>query len=85
MPKDTNLTTSDKMIKNKKLREPLAVGKKVFVLAERLKKEDAPGIFYRAQLRINHFLTERRYFLLEEMLLSTILIIIGFQKQLAVK
>ena len=66
--------------KHKKIREPLAVGEKVFVLPERLKKEDAPGIFYRAQLRINHFLTERRYFLLEEMLLSTILITIGFQK-----
>ena len=41
--------------------------------------------FTRAQLRINHFLTETRYFLLEELLLLTILIITGFQKQLTVK
>ena len=68
--------------KHKKLREPLVVGKKVFVLAGRLKKK---VFFIRVQLRINHFLTETRYFLLEELLLSTILIITGFQKQFTVK
>ena len=41
--------------------------------------------FLREQLRINHFLTDARYFLLEELLLLTILIITGFQKQLTVK
>ena len=41
--------------------------------------------FITAQLRINHFLTETRYFLLEELLLRTILIITGFQKQLTAK
>ena len=40
--------------------------------------------FIRAQLRINHFLTETRYFLLE-LLLLTILKIAGFQKQLMMK
>ena len=33
--------------KRKKLRQPLVVGEKVFVLAERLKK-DAPGVFYKS-------------------------------------
>ena len=70
--------------KRKKLREPL-VGEKVFVLAERLKKKMHQVFFIRAQLRINYFLIETRYFLLEELLLSTILIITGFQKQLTVK
>ena len=41
--------------------------------------------FIRAQLRINHFLTEMRYFLLEELFLLTILIITGFQKELTAK
>ena len=48
--------------KRKKLRQPLVVGKKVFVLAERLKKKMCQVFFIRAQLRINHFLTEMRYF-----------------------
>ena len=63
----------------------LVVGKKVFVLAERLKKKKMHKVFFiRAQLRINHFLTETRYFLLE-LLLLTILKIAGFQKQLMMK
>ena len=40
----------------KKLRESLVVGKKVFVLAERLKKMMRQMFFIREQLRINHFL-----------------------------
>ena len=56
--------------KRKKLREPLVIGEKVFVLAERLKKTR---------------LTGTRYFLLEELLLLTILIITEFQKQLMEK
>ena len=67
--------------KHKKLREPLVVGKK----QERLKKKRRQVFFIRPQLRINHFLIETRYFLLEELSLSTILIITGFQKQLTVK
>ena len=62
----------------KKLRESLVVGKKVFVLAERLKKMMRQMFFIREQLRINHFLTKTRYFLLEELIFLTILIIIGF-------
>ena len=48
--------------KRKKLREPLVVGEKVFVPAERLKKKMRQVFFRRVQLRINHFLTETRYF-----------------------
>ena len=42
--------------KRKKLREPLVIGEKVFVLAERLKKTHQV-FFIKVQLRINHFLT----------------------------
>ena len=71
--------------KRKKLRDPLVVSKKVFALVERLKKKMRQVFITRAQMRINHFLTETRYFLLEELLLSTILIITEFQKQLTEK
>ena len=71
--------------KRKKLREPLVVGEKVFVLAERLKTKDAPGVFYKSTTKNKPFLTKTRYFLLEELLVSTMLIITGFQKQLTVK
>ena len=70
--------------KRETLRKPLLIGEKVFALAERLKKKHAPGVFIRVQLRTNHFLTEMRHILLEELLLFTIFIS-GFQKQLAVK
>ena len=71
--------------KRKKLREPLVVGEKVFVLAERLKTKDASGVFYKSTTKNKPFLTKTRYFLLEELLVSTMLIITGFQKQLMVK
>ena len=61
--KCNNIRQDDK--KRKKLRQPLVVGKNVFVLAERLKKKMHQVFFIRAQLRINHFLTKTRHFLLE--------------------
>ena len=33
---------------NRKLREPLEIGEKVLVQAERLKKKDAPGFLYKS-------------------------------------
>ena len=41
---------------HKKLRELLVVGEKVFVLAERLKEKDAPGVFYKST-------TENKFFI----------------------
>ena len=41
--------------KRKKLRVPLIVGKKVFVLAESLKEKMHQLLFIKVQLRINHF------------------------------
>ena len=80
--KPNDIRKDDK--KHKKLREPLVIGEKVSVLAERQKRMHQ-AFFIRVQLRINHFLTETRYFLLEELLLLTILIITEFQEQLTVK
>ena len=45
----------------KKLRSALTVGKKFLVLAERLRKKDAPVIYIKAQREIHHFLIEMRY------------------------
>ena len=50
--KRNNIRQDDK--KRKKLREPLVVCEKVFVLAER-KKKMHQVFFIRAQLKINHF------------------------------
>ena len=35
------------MRKQKKLRENLKIGEKVYILAERIKKKSAPGKFYK--------------------------------------
>ena len=48
--------------KHKKIREPLAVGEKVFVLPERLKKEDAPGIFYKSTTENKPFFNREEIF-----------------------
>ena len=40
------------------LRSPLNLEEKVLILAERLKKKDAPGNLYKHQLKICHFQTE---------------------------
>ena len=59
--------------KHKKLREPLVVGEKVFVLAERLIKKDAPGVFYKSATENKPFFNRDKIFLLEKLLLLTIL------------
>ena len=51
------------MQRPRKLREPLDIGEKVLALAERLKKKDAPGKLYKAQLKIRPFSTKIRYLL----------------------
>lgn len=41
--------------KKKKLRQPLALSEKVLVLAERLKKKDAPGRLYKSNRKYIFF------------------------------
>ena len=44
------------MKKEKKIRENLVIGEKVYVLAERIKKKRAPGKFYKQSMQnINYF------------------------------
>ena len=65
---DTNRMRNDKYDqkidrRKKILRSPLKLGKKVLVLAERLKKKDAPGNLYKASTEICRFLIERVFLL----------------------
>ena len=43
----------------KKLREPLQIGEKVLVLAERLKKKDAPGRLYKATTQNRSYFSKK--------------------------
>ena len=45
----------------RKLRKPLDIGEKVLLIAERLKKKDAPGVCIRALPITNHFSTEMKF------------------------
>ena len=47
--------------KTKKLRELLDIGEKVLLIAERLKKKDAPGVCIRALPITNHFSAEMKF------------------------
>ena len=49
--------------RKRKLRSPLNLDEKVLVLAERLKKKDAPDNLYKALLTIYHFLIEIEFLL----------------------
>ena len=60
--KCNNIRQDDK--KRKKLRYPLVVGKKVFVLAERLIKKDAPGVFYKRTTENKPFFNRDEIFLI---------------------
>ena len=50
----------------KKLRSPLTVGKKVLVLAERLRKKDAPGNLYKSTTENMPFLNRNEVFIVRK-------------------
>ena len=50
----------------KKLREPLVVGEKVLVLAERLKKKDAPGVLYKSTTENVPFFNKNEIFIVRK-------------------
>ena len=65
---ENNQTRNDKYNqkldrRKRKLRSPLNLDEKVLVLAERLKKKDAPDNLYKALLIIYHFLIEIEFLL----------------------
>ena len=48
----------------RKLREPLNIGEKVLVLAERLKKKDAPGKLYKRSTQNKTFFSKDKIFII---------------------
>ena len=52
----------------KKLRSPLTVGEKVLVLAERLKKKDAPGNLYKSATENISFFNREKIFIVRKVL-----------------
>ena len=57
----------DKKFK-RKLREPLLVGEKVLVLAERLKKKDAPGLLFKSTTENIPFFNRKETFIVRRVL-----------------
>ena len=52
----------------KKLRSPLEIGEKVLVLAERLKKKDAPGTLYESTTENMSFFNREQIFIVRKLL-----------------
>ena len=66
------------MKKEKKIRENLVIGEKVYVLAERIKKKRAPGKFYKQSMQnINYFNKETIFTIHKKKRLLVILCTIG--------
>ena len=55
--------------KKKKLREPLEIGEKVLVLAERIKKKDAPGVLFKSTTENIPFFNKKEIFTIEKSIL----------------
>ena len=69
--------------KPRKLRDPLNVGEKVLVLAERLKKKDAPSRLYKSTTQNKTFFNKNKIYIIKKGLKRHLLIgIIGYQKKI---
>ena len=55
----------------RKLRDPLNVGEKVLVLAERLKKKDAPGKLYKSTTQNKTFFNKNKIFIIKKRVQTT--------------
>ena len=55
----------------RKLREPLKIGEKVLVLAERLKKKDAPGKLYKSSTQNKTFFIKDKIFIIRKLVQTT--------------
>ena len=59
--------------KRRRLREDLMIGEKVLILAERIKKKDAPGRFYKQSVQnISYFNKERTSMIRKKQLIDGI-------------
>ena len=54
----------------KKLRDPLEIGEKVLVLAERIRKKDAPGKLYKSTTENISFFNREKIFIIRKVLLK---------------
>ena len=52
--------------RNKRLRDPLEIGEKILVLAERLRKKDAPGRLCKSTTKNKSFFNRDRIFTISE-------------------
>ena len=52
--------------RNKRLRDPLEIGEKILVLAERLRKKDAPGRLCKSKTKNKSFFNRDRIFTISE-------------------
>ena len=55
----------------KKLRDPLSIGEKVLMLAERLKKKDTPGRLYKSTIQNKPFFNKNRVFIIKQRVKTT--------------
>ena len=52
--------------RKKKLREPLAIGERVLILAGRLKKKDAPGVLYKSTTENRPFFSRKQVYIVKK-------------------
>ena len=53
-------------LNKRKLRKPLMIGEKVLILAERIKKKDAPGKLYKPTTQNKSFLNKDKIFIFKK-------------------
>ena len=52
--------------RKKRLREPLAIGERVLILASRLKKKDAPGVLYKSTTENRPFFNRKQVYIVKK-------------------
>ena len=55
--------------RKRKLHEPLEIGEKVFILAERIKKKDAPGVLLKSTTENIPFFNKKEIFIIKKYIL----------------
>ena len=65
----------------RKLREPLEIGEKVLVLAERLKNKDAPGRLYKSTTQIKSYFGKQIFIVKKRVKTTSEIGTIGYQKK----
>ena len=66
MPDQTDLIKKYTKEKEKKLRENLNVGERVYILAERIKKKSTPGKFYKQSVQNNSYFNKEIIYIIRK-------------------